>query len=136
MLWWLIGTPPPASGWPLVIITMLGAWTLNFCIAAMIGLAAFVVEDISAFQWIYQKLAFILGGLLIPLDFYPGWLQNICRALPFSSITYAPARLFVSPSISAFAGVFGLQIVWIVILGLLLTFTYKRSLTQLTVNGG
>ena len=136
MLWWLIGAPPSASGWPLVMIAMLGAWTLNFCIAAMIGLAAFVVEDISAFQWIYQKLAFIFGGLLIPLDFYPGWLQNICRALPFSSITYGPARLFVSPTISAFAGVFGLQLVWIMIFGLLLNFAYKRSLTQLTVNGG
>jgi len=95
-----------------------------------------VVEDISAFQWIYQKLAFIFGGLLIPLDFYPTWLQVICRALPFSSITYAPARLFVTPSLAAFANVIGMQFVWIMALGTLLTLAYRRGIAQLTINGG
>jgi ABC-2 type transport system permease protein len=131
-----VGAPPAAAGWPLVIIAVIGAWTLNFCIATMIGLTAFVVEDISAFQWIYQKMAFIFGGLLIPLDFYPAWLQAICRALPFSSIIYAPARLFVTPSLAAFATVFGMQLVWIVALGTLLMLTYRRGITQLTINGG
>jgi ABC-2 type transport system permease protein len=136
LLWWLIGAPPSALGWPFVFIAAIGAWTLNFCIAALIGLAAFVVEDISAFQWIYQKLAFIFGGLLIPLDFYPGWLQVICRALPFSAITYAPARLFVTPSLAAFGNVLSLQLVWIFALGLILMLAYRRGITQLTINGG
>lgn len=136
VVWWLVGAPPDAFGWPLVVITVFGAWTLNFCIAAMIGLSAFVVEDISAFQWIYQKFAFILGGLLIPLDFYPGWLQAIAKTLPFSSMLYGPARLFVEPSLSAFGATFGLQLAWILSLGLLLIFFYRRSLSYLTVNGG
>lgn len=136
MVWWLVGAPPPVWGWPLAAIAIFGAWTLNFCISAMIGLAAFAVEDISAFQWIYQKFAFIFGGLLIPLDFYPAWLQAICRALPFSSMTYAPARLFVTPSLTAFAAVLGMQLVWILGLGLLLNLSYRRGLARLTVNGG
>jgi ABC-2 type transport system permease protein len=136
VVWWLVGAPPPVWGWPLAAVAIFGAWTLNFCISAMIGLAAFVVEDISAFQWIYQKFAFIFGGLLIPLDFYPAWLQAICRALPFSSMTYAPARLFVTPSLEAFTAVLGMQLAWIVSLGLLLTLAYRRGLAQLTVNGG
>jgi ABC-2 type transport system permease protein len=136
VVWWLVGPPPDVFGWPLVVITVFGAWTLNFCIAAMIGLSAFIVEDISAFQWIYQKFAFILGGLLIPLDFYPGWLQAIAKALPFSSMLYGPARLFVEPSLSAFGATFGLQLAWILSLGLLLVFFYRRSLSYLTVNGG
>ncbi|HBY07164.1 MAG TPA: ABC transporter permease, partial [Chloroflexi bacterium] len=102
LVWLLVGPPPSALGWPLVLITIFGAWTLNFCISAMIGLLAFVVEDVAAFQWIYQKLAFIFGGLLIPLDFYPAWLQTIAKALPFSAMIYGPARLFVEPSLSAF----------------------------------
>jgi ABC-2 type transport system permease protein len=136
VVWWLVGSPPTPLGWLLVTITVFGAWTLNFCIAAMIGLSAFVVEDVSAFQWIYQKFAFILGGLLIPLDFYPAWLQTVAKALPFSAMTYGPARLFVEPSAPAFLATFGLQLAWILALGLLLTFFYRRSLTYLTVNGG
>lgn len=136
VVWWLAGPPPPVWGWPLAAVAVFGAWTLNFCIAAMIGLAAFAVEDISAFQWIYQKFAFIFGGLLIPLDFYPAWLRTICNALPFSAMTYAPARLFVTPSLPAFAAVMGTQLIWTLSLALLLTFIYRRSLIRLTVNGG
>ena len=105
-------------------------------VTAMIGLSAFLVEDVSAFMWIYQKLAFLFGGMLIPLDFYPDWLQVIARALPFASMTYGPARLFVTPTVGLFLSVMTLQIVWIVILALLLTFAYRRGVAYLTVNGG
>jgi len=136
IVWWLVGAPPHPLGWLLAPVAIFGAWTVNFCIAAMIGLSAFVVEDISAFQWIYQKFAFIFGGLLIPLDFYPTWLQAIAHALPFASMVYGPARLFVEPSASAFLSTIGMQLAWIAALGLLLAFFYRRSLNLLTVNGG
>ena len=48
----------------------------------MIGLSAFMVEDVSAFMWIYQKLAFIFGGMLIPLDFYPQVAADHCQSTP------------------------------------------------------
>lgn len=136
IVWWLVGAVPNPLSWLLVIPTMVGAWTLNFCISAFIGLAAFSIEDISALQWIYQKLAFVLGGLLIPLDFYPGWLQAICKTLPFAAISYEPARLFIAPTMTRFLIVFGMQAAWIVGIGLLLTIVYRRGLRQLAVNGG
>jgi ABC-2 type transport system permease protein len=136
LVWFLVGPPPSVWGWPMVVIIFLGAAIINFSISAMIGLTSFVVEDVTAFQWIYQKLAFILGGLLIPIDFYPQWLQVICKALPFSSMTYAPARLFIAPSTSLFISTFTIQFVWILVLWLMLTFFYRRSLAELTVNGG
>jgi ABC-2 type transport system permease protein len=74
--------------------------------------------------------------MLIPLDFYPQWLQVIAKSLPFSSMIYGPARLFVTPSAAMFVNVMSLQIIWIVVLGLLLTITYRRGISQLTVNGG
>lgn len=136
VVWWLVGAPPDPSGWPLVVLAMLGAWTINFCITALVGLSAFVVEDVSAFMWIYQKLAFVFGGLLVPLDFYPAWMMTIARALPFSAMTYGPARLFTNPTLSAFIATFGMQVAWIAILGLSLTVAYRRGLHSLTVNGG
>ncbi len=135
-VWWLVGAPKHPEGFLIAIPAILGAWTLHFCVNAMIGLSAFAFEDVSAFTWIYQKLAFILGGLLIPLDFYPHWLQVIARALPFSSMIYGPARLFVAPSLSTFINVMALQIAWIVVLGLLLSVSYRRGIRELTVNGG
>src|SRR5215213_3922028 len=102
----------------------------------MIGLLAFLVEDVSAFMWIYQKLAFLFGGMLIPLDFYPAWLQTLAKVLPFAGMTYGPARLFVTPTTGLFVSVMMLQIIWIIVLALLLTFAYRRGVAYLTVNGG
>ena len=136
MVWWLVGAPEDPEGFIVVLPAILGALILHLCITVMIGLSAFLVEDVSAFVWIYQKLAFVFGGLLIPLDFYPDWMQTIARTLPFSSVVYGPARLFVTPSADLFSSVMTLQIIWIVILTLLLTFAYRRGVAYLTVNGG
>jgi ABC-2 type transport system permease protein len=135
-VWLLIGPPAHPFGLIVALPAIVGAWILNFCINAMIGLLAFITEDISAFMWIYQKLAFIFGGLLIPLDFYPKWLLVIAKAMPFAGTVYGPARLFVSPSLELFINITVLQLVWIAALSLMLMFVYRRGLTQLTVNGG
>lgn len=136
VIWLLIGPPANPIGFLVVIPAVIGAWVLNFCVSVLIGLAAFVTEDVSAFQWIYQKFAFILGGLLIPLDFYPAWLQTIAKALPFSSMIYAPSRLFVTPSVELFINTLVMQIIWILALGLAAALAYRRGVTVLTVNGG
>ena len=90
----------------------------------------------SLILWIYQKFVFILGGFLIPLDFYPNWLQTIAKALPFAYMIYGPSKLFVSPSVDLFINIISLQIVWIVVLGAILILAYRRGIAYLTVNGG
>ena len=136
MVWWLAGPPPKLLNWPLALIALFGAWVLNFLVNGMIGLAAFVSEEVAPYEWIYQKFAFIFGGLLIPLDFYPKWLQNIAFTLPFPAMLYGPARLFVSPDAVLFARILGQQFIWILVLGFLLVIAYRRGLAFLTVNGG
>jgi len=132
----IIGLPAHPLGFLIAIPAVFGAWLLNFCVSVVIGLAAFVTEDISAFEWIYQKFAFILGGLLIPLDFYPAWLQAIAKALPFSSMIYAPSRLFVTHSLDLFLQTITVQAVWIAALGAVAALAYRRGVAVLTVNGG
>ena len=136
IVWWLVGPPPAATGWLFAFIALLGTWILNFCITCLIGLSAFLVEDVAPFVWIYQKFIFILGGFLIPLDFYPNWLQVIAKALPFSAMVYGPSKLFVAPSWGLLGEVMLMQIVWIIALGATLVIAYRRGIAYLTVNGG
>ncbi len=93
-------------------------------------------KDVAPFMWIYQKFIFILGGFLIPLDFYPSWLQVIAKALPFSAMIYGPSKLFIQPSWALLSNVLLLQAVWIIALGTTLLISYRRGITYLTVNGG
>ena len=136
VVWWLVGAPPSPKNWIFVLVAIVDTWTLNFCISCLIGLAAFLVEDVSSFMLIYQKLVFILGGFLIPLQFYPEWLQAIAKALPFAAMIYGPSQLFVSPSLELFASVMTSQLVWILICGGILVISYQRGVKYLTVNGG
>ena len=131
-----VGPPPPLWGWPLTLVTVIAAWLIDFCIAATIGLTAFVTEDVAAFEWIYQKVTFILGGLLIPLDFFPAWLQAVAQALPFAYTVYGPARLFVEPDGGRFVALLLTQGAWLAALGMLLALLYRKGVTWLTINGG
>ncbi|MYA03766.1 MAG: hypothetical protein F4Y37_04035 [Caldilineaceae bacterium SB0664_bin_22] len=136
VVWLLVGPPPAWQGlFPAVLALML-SWGLEFCFEALIGLAAFWTEDISAFRWIHQKISFILGGLFLPLDFYPPWLAAVARVLPFASIIYAPGRLFVDPDAGRLLSTLALQLGWLVVLGFAFRLLSSRTLRRLTINGG
>ena len=135
-VWLLVGPPPPLANWPIALIAVLGAWLLHFCVMVLIGLAAFVTEEVAPFVWIYQKMVFVLGGMLIPIDFYPVWLQDIAKALPFAYMTYGPARLFVKPDADIFLSIVSGQVIWLVVLGAIVAIAYAQGTKQLAINGG
>jgi ABC-2 type transport system permease protein len=132
----MVGSPPGLLGWSLAIIAATAGWFINFLITSLIGLAAFVTEEVTPFMWIYQKFIFILGGMMIPLDFYPDWLQNISKASPFAYIMYGPARIFVSPDFNKFSILLLGQFGWIIGLGIVVVIAYHMGLRRLVINGG
>lgn len=132
----VVGPPPHLPAGLIVFPAMLLAWLLDFCMLALIALLAFVLEDVSAFEWIYSKLVLVLGGVLIPLDFFPDWLREISLALPFAYTTYAPARLFVDPTIENAAVLMGSQALWLAGLAVTLAIVFNRGMRRLAINGG
>lgn len=142
----LLGLPVVVAyaGWPVfnprhmpsVGLVVLLAVLLDFLIFSIIGLLAFVTEDTGSFRLIYQKLVFILGGLLLPLDFLPAWLQPAARVLPFNLTTYAPAKLFVAFDAAQFVFVLRMQLIWIAVIGLALWTQYRWATRRLAINGG
>src|SRR5215471_16534129 len=49
----------------------------------VIGLLAFWLDDVSPLYWIWQKLMFVLGGLMLPLELYPELMQRAAWFTPF-----------------------------------------------------
>lgn len=128
-------------GWVTVLlggalVAVIAGWLIDFCMATLIGLMAFVVEDVAAFEWIYAKLILVLGGVLLPLDFLPDGFRRVAEALPFAYTTWAPARLFVSPDPALFVRLFGIQLAWLAGLALLVALVHRQCTTRLAVNGG
>ena len=131
----LIG-PMPASNLPAVFVVVMLAVVLDFCINGLIGLLAFFTEDVESFVLIYNKVLFILGGMMIPLDFFPAWLRDLSLALPFNYAIYAPARLFVQFDAGRWAGVAAMQVFWIAVCAAGLGLMFRWGTRRVSINGG
>ncbi|MCU0612826.1 MAG: ABC-2 family transporter protein, partial [Candidatus Eisenbacteria bacterium] len=112
------------------------ALVLDAVVAVTIGLSAFWLEDVSPVFWIYQKFLFTLGGMLLPLEFFPGWLQRVAAWLPFQLIAYAPARTFVGFDASFLGRALAGQAAYLLGAALLVHFAWRRAQRRMVVQGG
>jgi ABC-2 type transport system permease protein len=125
-----------AAGLLMFALALPMAFVLDFLGNFLIGLAAFWIEDTSGLTLIYSRVTMILGGMLIPLELFPERLQPILRALPFASIVYGPARLFVHPDAAFLADLVVRQGIAIGAFALVVTAVYRIALGRIHSNGG
>lgn len=105
-------------------------WTLA------IGLLAFWLEEVSPVLWIVQKAIFILGGLFLPIDFFPPRLAAVSRWLPFAFSAYWPAITMVSFGWRTFlAGLAGAA-AWLAALAGLVALLFAAGRRRVHAQGG
>lgn len=121
---------------PFGLILIAGGITLNLMWGIIIGLLAFWTEEVTPFYWILQKLIFIAGGMFIPIDFFPGWLQGPAKVLPFAFSAYWPAIAIVNFSLESFMTALSGQLFYITVLGLIAYFIFRTALKKIHVQGG
>ncbi len=135
---WLLAGGLPADARGLVFALPLGALASLLAVlsTALIGLSAFWIVDTSPVYWIWQKLLFVLGGLLFPLELYPAWLRALARLSPFPAMVWGPGRTVMgfAPG-AAFATALEL-LLWTGALAGLLAWLSRRAKLRLAVNGG
>jgi ABC-2 type transport system permease protein len=121
---------------PFMILSILAGCVIHFFIYIILALTSFWFEENSAFFWIYSKLVFTLGGMLMPIELFPGWLQSLSKYMPFAYVTYVPAKLAVDFSFANFYRQFSLQLVYILVFFILAMALYRKGARSLNVNGG
>lgn len=137
LAWWM-GGGFPADLRGMVLVLPLGVLAVSVGLAfhAAIGLTAFWLQDCSPVYWIWQKLAFVLGGLMLPLEIYPHWLRAIAEWTPFSALMHGPGRLAFGYDPASVGWVAVKLLVWSAVSGGILCWVYRRALRVLDVNGG
>jgi ABC-2 type transport system permease protein len=91
--WLLAGPPPGAAGALLALPALVLAVAANLALQHAVAGVAFWLRDAKVGWFLYQKLVFILGGMLLPLEVLPAALQAVAFALPFMTMAYVPATL-------------------------------------------
>lgn len=135
--WLQVGSIPLSSTGILITIFLgVAAGVVGIFFRMLIGLSAFWLQSVEPIWWIWEKLLFMLGGLMLPLAIYPDWLQTIARWTPFPAILGDRSALVFDYSLQDVLSLTGTLIAWGGAAFLLLFALYRRGLRILHVEGG
>ncbi len=85
---------PREIGWTALSVAL--AFLMNFYVNYCLGMTAFYFVQANGIRVVYQLLANIFSGALIPLGFFPGAVQRVMMFLPFQYTNYIPAMVWTS----------------------------------------
>src|SRR5205085_5066490 len=93
LTWLFVGAPPslPALGLAAPAVVLGCAANIASCHA--FGGISFWLLDAKASWFFFQKLVFLPGGMLIPLELLPHPLEAASRLLPFATMAFVPGRI-------------------------------------------
>ncbi len=87
-----IDMTPASYLWTTMSVSL--AFLMNFYVNYTIGLTSFWLVQSSGIRSAFMLVSGLFSGALIPLGFFPHWLQVIQFFLPFQYIAYMPAMVF------------------------------------------
>jgi ABC-2 type transport system permease protein len=108
---------------------------LTVCYVAL-GLLSFWIGDVAPLYWLWQKSLFVLGGLMLPLSFYPAWLRAVAWWTPFPVLLSGPASFLLPGGAIAPAELGGRLAVWTLLVALAAIWLFHRAVRGLSVRGG
>ena len=126
---------------PLVLLAFAFSFALgyivNFLLNFLMNTIAFWTLETFAIQLIVRWVSDILGGQIVPLIFFPGFLQKIVLALPFAAIYSTPLLIYVGiiPA-SQWPRYFLIQACWLASFGLLSLWVWTAASRRIVVQGG
>lgn len=135
--WTFAGPPrvdPRAAA--LALALGFGACVLSMLSNLLLGIASFWLEEIHPLQWVWNKLSFVLGGLMLPLSYCPPALQRAAEFTPFPSLLYHPASPLLGEMTPMFAPLALDLAFWSFLVWSLAVLGFRRARTRLTLNGG
>ncbi|HEY5961074.1 MAG TPA: ABC-2 family transporter protein [Polyangiaceae bacterium] len=135
--WWFGGGLPDFAGnlrWaiPCGLLAMLVLLVFH----TTLGLLSFWFHRIAPFCWIWQKAAFVLGGLMLPLSLYPERVQRVATWTPFPALLYGPARFMLTqPEHLAPNVLLTQQLAWLLFAAVLAVSVYHRAISKIVLRG-
>jgi len=121
----------------LYIVSIFIGFLINFYYSYIFGLLSFKITNMWGLTQIMGAISQLLSGALIPIVFFPDWMQGIFNFLPFSSMIYTPSMIYLGKltNIEIFKAI-GIQFLWVIILVAISRYMWRSLIKQLTILGG
>jgi ABC-2 type transport system permease protein len=101
-----------------------------------LGLLAFWLHDVSPVFWVWLKLLFVLGGLMLPRELYPQVIQRVALVTPFPSLLAGPASFVLGAGDMTPEVLARHLFIWSCTTALATTWLFRHALSGVTINGG
>lgn len=128
----LAGPPPSLTAAALGVPSLILALAGNLAAHHLFASAAFWLGETRSAWFLYQKLVFVVGGMLLPLEILPPAVELGAKVLPFAAFAYAPGRLM---SGHAEAWWLAVQAGWLVVLTVGATLAFRAGERHLVKEG-
>ena len=89
-----LSAPSFINGLVFVIMLCLGIF-INFLLSYLVGLTAFWFKQIGGIRRVRRVVVSFLAGSFIPLTFFPDWVSQASKFLPFQYTRYAPITVYL-----------------------------------------
>ena len=130
------GIPLSLDAFAIALLIGLGAGCVGLIFQMLVGISAFWFQQVGPFYWVWEKLLFTFGGLILPLSVYPLWLQKIGYLTPFSAILGGRSALVLDYRFGHVVSVLAALLFWAVCGTALLVFLYRKGLKIVHIEGG
>ena len=129
--------PASLTGWLLVMVSLVLGWLVSFSYAFVVNLAAFWSPDAVGIGRFFFVIGWFFSGFLMPIRFYPEWLQTLAHWTPFPYMLNTIIELYlgVLSGWSALQAI-AVQGVWALLLILLGQQILRLATRRLVVLGG
>ena len=124
---------PSAPDAALFLLSLLLAVVASLGFRFLYNLAAFWVLDIRGVLIVALTISLFFSGLIMPLTFFPGWLRDLARVLPFASFVQTPVDVWLG---QYHVWQLALQIGWAVVLLALGQLVLGRATRRVVIQGG
>lgn len=139
VVFFLWGWPPPISfdAGILFFISLLLSFLLSSAITAFLITTFFWTISGEGIQRLMPHFVTLLSGSIIPLPFFPKWLQPIINWQPFRGIIDIPSRIYTGIiSLNEVIYYLSFQMGWFIIFLFLGFFLMKKALKTFVIQGG
>lgn len=121
----------------LFIISIIMGMLILFHFAFFIGIVTFWWNEIKGLFYFQALILQFFSGSIIPLDWYPSYLKEIVKLLPFSYTVYFPIKLYLG-QIEGYEILknFTLLALWLLILHIVCCQMWKHGTKNYNAYGG
>jgi ABC-2 type transport system permease protein len=130
--------PSSAGVWAAFVVSAALAVVVSFGCRFITSMSGFWLLDARGANQLATSVVMFFSGFIIPISFFPTWLADIARLLPFVAIVQLPLEIFLGLQVGAgaIAEVLAVQVLWAVVLLGIGRLVLARATRKVVVQGG